>query len=271
MRYVIIRDDDTNAFTPIECLERLYRPFLQRQLPVNLAVIPDARADVRLPNGKLEGFLQAKKDDRKGTVPIASNPGLVDYLKSNRGYKIVQHGCYHDYFEFDRSDRSDIAHRIEHGTKCLMDAGFSRPDAFVAPYDKLSRESLGLVSKKFSVLSTGWFELRRLPFSWWPRFLKKKFSHRAHWKKGQTILLSHPGCLLSYTRPVKSMLSNIKRVVENQQVTVLVTHWWEYFLNDKPNEAFIGALHETADYLSNHRDIRVISFSDLVLSKIALN
>ena len=27
MRYVIIRDDDTNALTPVECLERLYRPF----------------------------------------------------------------------------------------------------------------------------------------------------------------------------------------------------------------------------------------------------
>ena len=30
MRYVIIRDDDTNALTPVECLERLYRPLLER-------------------------------------------------------------------------------------------------------------------------------------------------------------------------------------------------------------------------------------------------
>ena len=37
MRYVILRDDDTNALTPIECLETLYRPFLDRGLPVNLA------------------------------------------------------------------------------------------------------------------------------------------------------------------------------------------------------------------------------------------
>ena len=41
MHYVIIRDDDTNAFTPVECLERLYRPFLNAGLPINLAVIPD--------------------------------------------------------------------------------------------------------------------------------------------------------------------------------------------------------------------------------------
>ena len=35
MRYVILRDDDTNALTPVDCLERLYRPFLNRGLPVN--------------------------------------------------------------------------------------------------------------------------------------------------------------------------------------------------------------------------------------------
>ena len=42
MHYVIIRDDDTFAFTPPACLERIYRPFLGRGLPVNLAMIPEA-------------------------------------------------------------------------------------------------------------------------------------------------------------------------------------------------------------------------------------
>jgi hypothetical protein len=46
MRYVILRDDDTNALTPVECLERLYRPFLNLGLPVNLATIPKVRTDV---------------------------------------------------------------------------------------------------------------------------------------------------------------------------------------------------------------------------------
>ena len=41
MRYVILRDDDTNALTPVACLERLYRPFLDRGLPVSLAAIPE--------------------------------------------------------------------------------------------------------------------------------------------------------------------------------------------------------------------------------------
>src|SRR5947207_14714145 len=49
MRYVILRDDDTNALTPVENLERLYRPFLDRGLPVNLSVIPDVAAGATTP------------------------------------------------------------------------------------------------------------------------------------------------------------------------------------------------------------------------------
>ena len=68
MKYVIIRDDDTNALTPIECLETLYRPFLERSLSVNLATIPNVRSDVFLPNGNLKGSLPRAKE---------LNPGLT--------------------------------------------------------------------------------------------------------------------------------------------------------------------------------------------------
>src|SRR6185503_21362603 len=77
MRYVILRDDDTNALTPVECLERLYRPFLDRNLPVNLAVIPDVSTNALTPDGKTEGFLFAKNGGHEpGTagVPPASKP-----------------------------------------------------------------------------------------------------------------------------------------------------------------------------------------------------
>src|SRR2546425_7136904 len=57
MRYVVLRDDDTNALTPVECLERLYRPFLDCGLPVNLAVIPDVSTEAKMSDGRPEGFL----------------------------------------------------------------------------------------------------------------------------------------------------------------------------------------------------------------------
>jgi Uncharacterized protein conserved in bacteria (DUF2334) len=263
MRYVILRDDDTNALTPVECLERLYRPFLDRNLPVNLAVIPDVDANALTPDGRVEGFLFAKNGTRSSTVPIGENPKLVNYLRENFGYHVVQHGCHHDCFEFDRKSPAAIIARLEHGLQTLTAAGFPRPVTFVAPHDKLSRASYREVAKRFAVISGGWFELERLPMTWWPQYLARKARHTPHWRVGDTLLLSHPGCLLSAQRDFGSMLNEIIRSVNSREVTVLVTHWWEYFPNGQPNENFVRVLHQTAEYLASEKDIKVISFADL--------
>jgi hypothetical protein len=271
MRYVILRDDDTNALTPVECLERLYRPFLDRNLPVNLALIPDVATDALTPDGKPEGFLFAKNGTRSATVPIGENQKLVQYLRENPAYNIVQHGCHHDCFEFNRKSPAEISARLDHGLKLLADAGFARPATFVAPHDKLSRASYREVAKRFQVISSGWFELERLPMAWWPKYFIKKTRHASHWRAGNALLLSHPGCLLSAQRDFNSMLDNIRRAISSQKVTVLVTHWWEYFPNGQPNENFVRILHETAAYLATQPDVRVISFSELAQHRIELN
>src|SRR5688572_8751731 len=108
MRLILLRDDDTNALTPIECLETLYRPFLARGLPVNLATIPEVRVDARTPDGSREGFVPAQHSGSLETVPLAANRALTSYLHANPRLHVVQHGCYHDRFEFERSDRVEI-------------------------------------------------------------------------------------------------------------------------------------------------------------------
>ena len=65
MRYVILRDDDTNALTPPEYLEQLYRPFLDRGMPVNLAVIPNVRTDITYGDNILEGFLLTRNGTKQ--------------------------------------------------------------------------------------------------------------------------------------------------------------------------------------------------------------
>jgi hypothetical protein len=313
MRYIILRDDDTNALTPVECLERLYRPFLERNLPVNLAVIPGVATNALTPQGKAEGFLFAKNVGPDGrveqvaekifgsttsrhapsfsggggitatleersqsgglreTVPIGENAGLVKYLHENSGYKVVQHGCHHDCFEFELESRAEISARLERGTRLLTEAGFPRPVTFVAPHDKLFRASYREVAKRFRVISSGWFELRRLPLTWWPKYLVKKTRHAAHWRAGGAVLLSHPGCLLSAQRNFDSMRDEIIRAINRGRLTVLVTHWWEYFSAGTPNERFIQCLHETAEYLASREDIKVISFADLAQGGVRLN
>ncbi len=263
MRTVILRDDDTNALTPVDCLERLYRPFLDRGLPVNLATIPEVRVDARTPDGAREGFLPAQANPAVETVPLAENKALTSYLHANPGYAIVQHGCYHDTFEFDRTERAEVVRRLDRGRQRLREAGFAHVHAFVAPHDKLSKVAYDEVARRFRVISTGWFELRRLPMTWRPRYLLRKLSGRPHWRVGHTQLLSHPGCLLSYQRPYNTMLATIQRAIARNDVTVLVTHWWEYFRGGRPDDAFIRVLHDTADYLASQPDIQVTTFNAL--------
>ena len=262
MRYVVIRDDDTNALTPPEYLERLYRPFLDRGMPVNLAVIPAVRTTVRKPDGQFEGFLCTRSAESPDTVTIDAAPRLISYLFNNPLYRFAQHGLHHDYFEFDSNDRAEVQRRFEQGTRILLDAGFPQPRAFVAPYDKFSRTSLALATSRFEVISSGWFEHRRLPLPWWPRYLLKKIARVPHWRIRGATLLTHPGCLLSCYRCYETILDEVKRAVQ-QQFTVLVTHWWEYFRNGTPDEEFIGILHQVADWLAAQQDIRVISFDDI--------
>src|SRR5207302_1365956 len=109
----------------------------------------------------------------------------------------------------------------------------------------------------------GWFELRRLPRAWWPKYAWKKFRHRAHWQMGRTVLLSHPGCILSCQHRQDAMIEALLGNLHHQPLTVLVTHWWEYFRDHRPDEAFIDFLHRTADYLAADPDFQVITFADI--------
>jgi len=265
MKLVVLRDDDTNALTPPEYLERLYRPFLDRGLPINLATIPAVSTAAKKPDGSPEGFLlaHAGADLAPAYVPLRKETALARYLRGNPGYHIVQHGCHHHPLEFDRSNRAAVSNDLEKGRQLLEEAGFAPAETFVAPHDKFSRVSYREVAKRFGVISTGWFESRRLPRTWWPNYLLARILGRPHWRIGKTILLSHPGCLLSYLRPYDSMLESVKKQIQRQRITVIVTHWWEYFREGRADDPFIRILHDLAGYLERQPEIRIVSFATL--------
>jgi hypothetical protein len=264
MHYVILRDDDTCAFTPPACLERLYRPFLDRGMPVNLAAIPEVRTNVRMRDGRLEGYLTAGRGPDVPLAPIGLNRELVEYVRSEPGYHVAQHGCHHDVFEFGSSNRAELARRLDRGARCLSEAGFARPAAFVAPYDRLSRGALVEAAARFDVISAGWFEARSVPLRWGASYALKKLARRRHWRAGRTCLLSHPGCLLSYLRPPGKML-------EAASLTVLVVHWWEFFREVTPDDRLIGVLHDVGGWLASRPDVRVVSFGDVAAGRVPLS
>ena len=203
-------------------------------------------------------------------MAVSSNERLVRYLRANSLFHVVQHGWDHTLFEFELAHVQEARRRLDRGSRQLSDAGFSAPRTFVAPYDRLSAVSLHEVAARFCVLSTGWFELRRVPLPWWPAYFAKKLQQHPHWRIGRTVFLSHPGCLLSHHRPSETMLREVQATVLRERLTVLVTHWWEYFRAGQPNAPFIGALHEVAEWLGRTRDIRVVSFDDVAEGRVPI-
>ena len=66
------------------------------------------------------------------------------------------------------------------------------------------------------------------------------------------------------------VLGAVRRQVDQQRLTVLVTHWWEYFPQGIPDEAFIAVLHEAMDYLARTPGLRVVSFDEVADGSVSL-
>ena len=67
------------------------------------------------------------------------------------------------------------------------------------------------------------------------------------------------------------MLANIKTAVLSSHLTVLVTHWWEYFRNHQPNKPFIEVLHQTASFLDKTPGVKVVSFDAVAAGEVPIS
>ncbi|MCA9582013.1 MAG: DUF2334 domain-containing protein [Myxococcales bacterium] len=268
MKYVILRDDDCNATTPPSLLETLYRPFLDRGMPVHLAAIPEVRTDIIAPHGEVEGFVLGDARGKAETHPIGENQALLDYLRKEPGYRVLQHGLRHEFVdghcEFDRHDAHDLSFRLDRGLALFAEAGLPRASTFVAPQDRLSRAAVREITSRFPILSTGWMNRDRLPHRWWgPYLYEQKVRHRSAFRLGPTAYFTHPGCILSYHRDPSTILPAIQAEVERRDVMVIVSHHWEYFAHGKENRPLMDALWETGDWLAGRKDIQVTHFDEV--------
>ena len=277
-RYVLIRDDDVNALTPIDYLDILYRPFLDRGLPVNLAVIPYVNTYATTAHGHREEFLIAKslfaeKGGLSNYIAISEHKALVDYLLSNSCYHIAQHGYHHDHAEFSIRDRKEIARRLDKGIDLLMLAGFPRPVTFVAPHDIMSYQAILEASLRYPIISKNVYHLSQLPFTFWPSYLWWRVVKQSpHWRHKQSIFLTRPNqSYLSSRFRVENMFERIKACINSRRLTVLHTHWWSYFKHPQRATPFVQVLHKVAAYLADSPNIRTIAFSDILKDSIPLH
>lgn len=262
-RLVIIRDDDTNATTPIEALDTIYRPFLEHNLPISLAIIPLVDPTTSQANGTKEPFIYTRciqKAFQNDCIPLKQNPALIEYLKKNQ-YELVMHGCHHTFHEFGTDARQEIQNRLKRGFQAFEEADLQRPSAFVAPYEAISRAAFSEITQNFSLLSSHWYSIKKIPIQFWPSLISSKLKKQPYWKANTCLCLTRPRQFFS---SVNYTLQDIVAVIETSPITVLLTHWWEFF--DQEGARKLKLLHELAGYLATNSSVKVVALNRNPLS-----
>ncbi len=271
MKLVAIRDDDVSFFTDTARFAGVHGPLLERGVPVNLAVIPLASANVKVRHEKMQGyepFIPPPYRGQEACFDVGENRELIEFITSHPSLHVVQHGCRHEYVndahEFAISDTKKLSEMVRDGARTIEKAFGARPDFFVAPWDKISRTAYPVLASRFKGISTGWLGKADVPLAWLPKLLIKKLQNRNYIFAENTIILEHPGCILSRFNPPEEITGRIMAYVDTHDVAVLVTHHWEYYGEDGTvNNPFLAAYHETIAELSKREGVRIVSFHEM--------
>jgi hypothetical protein len=184
---VILREDDANATTTAEDLERIYGTLINSDIPINVAVIPSVYCASKLPPGhpilpseEYFPYIHFSKG-RNTYLNINANKKLISLIQAGN-FETLQHGYSHERIhgspEFSIKDTVQLENRILEGKRILYEAFEKEPSFFVAPHEQFSREALKVVSRHFLgtfVSDLSWrARAKRRPvqlafYSLWPR------------------------------------------------------------------------------------------------------
>jgi len=134
---ILLRDDDTNYFTSVEELRRVYEPIWD-DAPAALAVVP-------FQTGCKSRAIPAEMRESTETHPIGENEELVSFLRTqiDRGrVRILLHGYSHEDFpdgwEFEKCPNPH--ERVREGKAYLEELFDTEISTFVPPHNSLSRQ-----------------------------------------------------------------------------------------------------------------------------------
>jgi len=146
----VIRGDDVNFFTSPQELERVYKPPLELNMPINLAVIPLVDSQVNEP------FVKTKYTDGKRYYPVYENTELIEFIKQYN-LEVLQHGLTHSVYqrcpriihEFRINNEKKLYTRAILGQRIIEKAFGKKPQFFIPPRDTLSRQAYRVLMKLF--------------------------------------------------------------------------------------------------------------------------
>jgi peptidoglycan/xylan/chitin deacetylase (PgdA/CDA1 family) len=238
MTLFLLRDDDTNATTDPDRLERAYAPLLDAGLPITFSVIPRVALDTQAPDGLPERYLPPSLAGVRREVPLTAFSPWAQWLRAHgEQCSVAQHGLDHRRVrggtELGSLTYREAEARVRLGRDILHDALGTDPTAFVAPWDALSPEALEVVVERFPVVSTSWLGPRRLPLRWWPAHVAERLSRSEVVPLGQSIVLRHRGGLVGPHTDPADVAGILDRLSIGAEVTVVVLHHWMFW--DRPD------------------------------------
>ena len=245
MTLVLLRDDDPNATTPPDRLERAYQPLLDAGFPVNFAVIPEVALDTRAPDGVRERFLDPDSPDCADDMPLLADTPLAVWLRRHeQETDVFLHGFSHrrrrGETEFGALSREESVPLIRRGLETLTNALGRTPMGFVPPWDRLSRGAVDAVFEQLDLVSTGWIDRPRLPITAWPAYVAERLGQREALRVRRGWLLRHRGGKILGTTSPDAVASLVDGMTAGADVGVIVLHHWMFWDQPEPHPVIVA-------------------------------
>ncbi|MFQ3534517.1 MAG: DUF2334 domain-containing protein [Aggregatilineales bacterium] len=230
MRPLIVRDDDTSYFTPVEKLEAVYSVLWARGMPVNLAVIPALRCDVRILHREGAPYDPSIPPEHRGdskAYPITENQALCAFLNNKIQQGLVEvclHGYTHSYHEFASHDSAWLAAMVHDGLALLQEA-FPAAEirTFIAPYDVMSPEAVRCVLDAGLSLCTASKNLAELPdVPSLPPYAAARLPSGAR-------LFTCDEYLFHHRDSAENCLAHARERLHSAEFFIISNHYWSFF------------------------------------------
>jgi Uncharacterized protein conserved in bacteria (DUF2334) len=240
MTIFLLRDDDANATTDPQRLERAYAPLLDAGHALNLSVIPEVALDTRAPDGVRERFLSEDSPDDDRVVPLTADAPMARWLRAHRvNVEPLVHGLTHRRVragtEFGALDEQAAGARMDRGRKLLEAAVHGAVSGFVAPWDAMSNGAIVAASTRFRVLSTSWLDRSKLPVRWWGAHYAERLRKSETLRLGDAWVVRHRGGPIGAELDPSAVASVVDRLAHRAEVCVIVLHHWMFWGSSEPH------------------------------------
>jgi len=272
MKYVVIKDDDTCFFTPVNILEALYGEILEKHV-VNLSVIPNVYSSIKLD----ENEIYYKKDKLKYDPLISpeysgsdryynvnDNPELIDFL-NRKNVDVLQHGYAHEKInsmpEFSIRDREFVYKRAVEGKNILNKCVKRGISFFVPPWNIVSKEFISGSQLQYKgIITAGILPVYNNLNIFIPYYVNKLFKRRYYMYKN--ILLIDTYDLIQKYMDVSLIPGKFNSILNNNDIVIIQNHYWIFMNNWKKDDNMIEQWKSLYSKILDN-NVRIISYNEL--------